>query len=50
MNSGPLASSITDVYFDDGALLRIAGLIDADDGVGGMLGLGAAGVKLRKYA
>ena len=35
MNSGPAASSITDVYFDDGSLLAIAGLIDADDGVGG---------------
>jgi len=34
-NSGPAASSITDVYFDDGSLLGIAGLIDADDGTGG---------------
>lgn len=34
-NTGPLASSITDVYFDDGSLLGIAGLIDDDDGVGG---------------
>jgi len=32
MNSGPLASSITDVYFDDGTLLSIAGLVDADNG------------------
>ena len=38
-NTGPLASSITDVYFDDGALLAIAGLIDADDGVGGDAGV-----------
>jgi hypothetical protein len=35
MNVGPNASSITDVYFDDGTLLGIAGLIDADDGIGG---------------
>lgn len=35
MNSGPTASSITDVYFDDGTLLAIASLVDADDGVGG---------------
>jgi hypothetical protein len=34
-NSGPAASSITDVYFDDGSLLGIAGLIDVDDGTGG---------------
>lgn len=34
-NSGPEASSIADVYFDDGSLLGIAGLIDADDGTGG---------------
>ncbi len=34
-NSGPEASSITDVYFDDGSLLGIAGLIDADEGIGG---------------
>jgi hypothetical protein len=34
-NTGPSASSICDVYFDDGVLLSIAGLIDADDGVGG---------------
>ena len=38
-NIGPLASSITDVYFDDGSLLGIAGLIDADDGVGGDAGV-----------
>lgn len=38
-NIGPLASSITDVYFDngssDGSLYGIAGLIDSDDGIGG---------------
>jgi hypothetical protein len=34
-NSGPAASSITDVYFDDGSLLAIAQIIDADDGMGG---------------
>jgi hypothetical protein len=35
INSGPAASSITDVYFDDGALLGIASLIDANEGIGG---------------
>ena len=44
-NSGPEASSITDVYFDDGALLGLAGLIDADDGTGGL-----AGVDYTQYA
>jgi len=34
-NIGPNPSSITDVYFDDGSLLAIAQLIDADDGTGG---------------
>jgi hypothetical protein len=34
-NTGPYASSICDVYFDDGTLLEMASLIDADDGVGG---------------
>ncbi len=38
-NNGLAASSITDVYFDDGTLLGIAQLIDADDGVGGDLGV-----------
>lgn len=38
-NTGPLASSITDVYFDDGTLLGIAQLIDADDGIGGDAGV-----------
>ena len=39
MNSGSAASSIEGVYFDDGTLLGIASLIDADDGVGGDLGV-----------
>lgn len=34
MNSGPLAMSIADVYFDDGTLLGIAALIDADENGG----------------
>jgi hypothetical protein len=38
INIGPAASSICDVYFDDGGLLGIAGLIDADEG-GGDLGV-----------
>lgn len=38
-NTGPEASSITDVYFDDGSLLAIAQLIDADDGINGDLGV-----------
>lgn len=38
-NSGPNASSIADVYFDDGSLLGIASLIDADDGIGGDAGV-----------
>jgi hypothetical protein len=37
-NSGPLAPSITDVDFDDGALLGIAGLIDKDDAALGSYG------------
>jgi len=37
-NSGPSASLITDVYFDDGTLLGIAGLIDADDNYLGSFG------------
>ena len=37
-NAGPDASSITDVYFDDGTLLGIAGLIDADDNALGPFG------------
>ena len=39
INIGPEASSICDVYFDDGTLLGITGLIDADDGIGGDLGV-----------
>jgi len=38
MNAGPAASSITDVYFDDGSLLGIAGLIDNDDNALGSYG------------
>ncbi len=38
LNAGPGASSITDVYFDDGTLLGIAGLIDADDNALGPFG------------
>ncbi len=37
-NSGPDASLITDVYFDDGTLLGIAGLIDSDDNYLGAFG------------
>jgi len=37
-NAGPSSSSITDVYFDDGTLLGIAGLIDADDDALGAFG------------
>jgi MYXO-CTERM domain-containing protein len=32
-NSGPLASSITDIYFDDGSLLGIASIINGGAGV-----------------
>jgi len=32
-------SSITDVYFEDGALMSLTSLIDADDGTGGDLGV-----------
>jgi hypothetical protein len=38
-NVGPVESSITDVYFDDGSLLGISSLIDKDDGVGGHSGV-----------
>jgi hypothetical protein len=38
-NAGAAPSSITDVYFDDGTLLGIAGLIDFDDGTGGDAGV-----------
>ena len=44
MNSGPSDSSITDVYFDDGSLLGISSLIDADDGVGGDPGVDFTGM------
>lgn len=45
-NTGSEASSICDVYFDDGgSLLGIAGFIDADDGVGG-----DPGVDFSQYA
>lgn len=37
-NIGLDASSITDVYFDDGGLLGIAGLIDVDDNALGSFG------------
>lgn len=37
-NDGPLATSVTDVYFDDGTLLGIAGLIDEDDDYLGSFG------------
>ncbi len=37
-NAGPAAASITDVYFDDGTLLGIAGLIDSDDDALGVFG------------
>jgi len=38
-NTGPVEMSITDVYFDDGSLLDLVQLIDADDGVGGDAGV-----------
>ncbi len=38
-NEGPLASSITAVYFDDGVLDSLFGLIDADEGTGGDAGV-----------
>jgi hypothetical protein len=37
-NEGPYASSITDIYFEDGPLFGISYLIDADDGIGGVNG------------
>lgn len=37
-NTGPLASSITDIYFDDGPLLSIAVIDDSDPGVSFSLG------------
>ena len=47
-NTGASASSITDVYFDDGTLLGIAGLIDADDDALGSFG--SAGVDFSQGA
>ena len=38
-NTGSEQSTISEVYFDDGTLLGIAGLIDADDGSGGDSGV-----------
>ena len=34
-NDGPEDSSIVQIYFDDGSLLGLSSLIDADDGIGG---------------
>ncbi len=34
-NTGTAQSTISEIYFDDGSLLGIAGLIDKDEGVGG---------------
>ena len=34
-NAGPTFSAITEVYFDDGTILGLAGLNDKDDGTGG---------------
>lgn len=34
-NTGPDQSTTSEIYFDDGSLLGIAGLIDADEGIGG---------------
>lgn len=36
-NTGSTQCTITDVYFDDGTLLELTGLIDRDDGTGGDL-------------
>jgi hypothetical protein len=38
-NTGTANSVITQVYFDDGTLLGLASLVDADDGSGGDLGV-----------
>ncbi len=38
-NAGPVPSSITGIYLTDNSLLEIADLIDADDGIGGDLGV-----------
>ena len=34
-NTGADISTISEIYFDDGSLLGLAGLIDADEGIGG---------------
>ncbi len=34
-NTGAAQSTISEIYFDDGSLLGLAGLIDKDDGAGG---------------
>jgi len=39
LKSGPGASSIADVYFEDGSLLTLDSLVDADDGTGGDMGV-----------
>ncbi len=38
-NIGPAASSIADVYWDDGSLLTLDNLVDEDDGFGGDAGV-----------
>ena len=38
-NTGADMSTISEIYFDDGSLLGLAGLIDADDGIGGDAGV-----------
>jgi hypothetical protein len=43
-NVGAAASSITNVYFDDGTLLGISALRDADEAIAALGGLGHAGV------
>ena len=35
MNTGSAQSTVSEIYFDDGSLLGLAGLIDKDDGTGG---------------
>ena len=34
-NTGSYQSTISEIYFDDGSLLGLAGLIDKDEGIGG---------------
>ena len=38
-NLGPNPCSITDIYYDDGVLLQLIGLVDYDDGIGGASGV-----------